>query len=117
MHPLSIFPSLLTFGLMAPFLLRLSAGALILIFGWERNQKQYKTQSIFYAISGVLLVVGLYTQIAAIVGLILLRFDMWADKKTAPVSRECRIVDILLNVILISLLFTGPGFFAFDLPL
>ncbi len=117
MHPLSTFPSLLTFGLFAPLLLRLCVGSLILLFGFERYKTSYKWASIFYAVSGVLLVLGLYTQLAAILGLIILRFDMWVEKKKSPVSRQYLLFDITLSIILISLIFTGPGFFAFDLPL
>lgn len=117
MHTLTIFPSLLTFGLLAPFLLRLVVGCVIFLFGKERYKSSYKWLSIFYFITGILLVVGLYTQIIAIVGILLLRFDMWAERKVSPISRQYIILDITLSVILLSLLFTGPGFMAIDLPL
>ena len=117
MHPLTLFPSLLTFGLAAPLLLRLNVGILILLFGKERYGKRYKWTSTFYFLSGILLVIGLYTQIAAITGLILLRFDAWTEKKTSSHPRIYVILDITMSIVLISLLFTGPGFLAFDLPL
>lgn len=117
MHPLAIFPELLTFGLVAPFLLRIAVGLIILQLGKERYSKQYKSSSFIYVITGLLLIGGLYTQIAVILALIILKFDFYMDKKISPVSREKFILQVILNVIVISLLFTGPGFLAFDLPL
>ena len=117
MHPLSMFPQLLTFGLIAPFLLRLAVGLFILSIGWDRYKKPYKLTSIVYAVVGALLVLGLYTQIAAILALVVLKFDFYTEKKTGPVSREKFILQVMVNVVVISLLFTGPGFLAFDLPL
>ncbi len=117
MHPLSVFPQLLTFSLVAPLILRFSVGLFILSRGWDRHKKPYKFTSIVYAIAGALLILGLYTQIAAILALIVLKFDFYTDKKTGKVSREKFILQVIVNIIVISLLFTGPGFLAFDLPL
>jgi len=117
MHPLSTFPELLTFGLFAPLILRLTAGLFILYRGSERYKKPYQITSVFYFISGILLILGFYTQIAAILALLVLKFDFYTDKKIGLISREKFILQVVVNIIVISLLFTGPGFFAFDLPL
>ena len=117
MHPLSIFPSLLTFGLIAPLLLRLAVGVLRLFAGLERYRKDYQWLSIFYIVSSVLIIIGLYTQIAALVSLACIAFDYYLEKKADKLSREKVALTIVMSVILISLLFTGPGFLAFDLPL
>ena len=117
MHPLAVFPQLLTFSLIAPLLLRLAVGIFILYLGLERYKKPYGWSSIFYVASAILLVLGFYTQVAVIASLLILKFDFYTDKKSNPVSREKYILQVVLNVILISLLFTGPGFLAFDLPL
>ena len=121
MHTLTIFPRLLDFVLLAPLLLRLTVGGLILLFGWERYKKTYKWTSIIYIVTSVFLIIGLYTQIASIVGIGLLKFDYYIDfyrnKKTTPIPNEYKIITFVLIVILTSLLFTGPGAFAFDLPL
>ncbi|MBI4155647.1 MAG: hypothetical protein HY507_00255 [Candidatus Zambryskibacteria bacterium] len=117
MYPLTIFPALLTFGLIAPLLLRLSVGILRLFAGYARYHKKFRWLSIFYAISSLLLIIGLYTQIAAIVAILLIIFDYYTEKKSGKISREQNLLTILMLIILISLLFTGPGFLAFDLPL
>lgn len=117
MHILTLFPQLLTFSLVAPLLLRMAVGAYGLMGGWQRYKKPYKWASVLYAITSVLLIIGLYTQAAAIVGLILLIWDYLMDKKIAPVTREQKMLRKLIAIVLISLILTGPGFFAMDLPL
>ncbi|OHB09103.1 MAG: hypothetical protein A2W64_02280 [Candidatus Zambryskibacteria bacterium RIFCSPLOWO2_02_39_10] len=117
MHPLSTFPELLSFGLLAPFLLRLACGVFIFSIGRERLGKQYKVSSAVYAIVGALLVMGLYTQITAILAFIVIIFDFYTTRKTGALSQEKIVSYALAGIILLSLLFTGPGFLAFDLPL
>jgi uncharacterized membrane protein YphA (DoxX/SURF4 family) len=117
MHPLSLLPQLLTFQLIAPFLLRVAAAVVGLAVAGARYKKPYKWAAVFYAAVSVLLLIGLYTQVAALVGIVLVCFDWWADKKIAPLSAEQKTLRIIIIVILVSLLFTGPGFWAMDLPL
>ena len=117
MHPLATFPQLLTFGLVAPLLLRLTVGFLRLGAGWVRWNKEYKWTAILYFISSVLIIIGLYTQVAVIVALVLVVFDYFLERKAGNLNREKMALTVLMKVILISLLFTGPGFLAFDLPL
>ena len=117
MHPLSIFPEILTYGLVAPLLLRLGVGVLILFYGLERYKKRHHPISIAHFIVGLLLIVGLYTQIAAILGVILNKIEVYPKWKSRTLTKEGSALYVLAGIILLSLLFTGPGFFAFDLPL
>jgi len=117
MHTLSTFPQLLTFGLIAPLLLRLGVGLFLVYLAKERYNKIYKWSFVVYLISGILLILGLYTQIASIVSILVISFDFYTDKDLTPFSTEKKILYIIMKVILLSLLFTGPGFLAFDLPL
>ena len=116
-HPLTTFPALLTYTLVAPLLLRLTVGVLRFLAGIERYNSKYKWLSVFYFLSSTLLIVGLYTQIASIVAIILISFDYYTAKKTGGLSREKIALSVLMKIVLLSLLFTGPGLFAFDLPL
>lgn len=71
---------------------------------------------LFDTVVGVLLLIGLYTQVAALLGAIaIVKSLVFAPSYLAqiPVSRSTA---ILTTVILLSLLFTGAGAFAFDLP-
>ncbi len=117
MHILTLFPQLLTFQLLAPTLLRLTVGIIILYIGKERFSKEYKYSSLLYFVSGIMLILGLYTQIAALLGIIMVKFDFWVDKKARVTSNEHWALYALMTVVLISLLVTGPGFMAFDWPL
>lgn len=117
MHPLAIFPQLLTFGLLAPLLLRLGVGALILFFGWNRYKKSQTLLAIIYWIVSALLVVGLYTQVAAILGIVINKIEVYPKWKHRNLTKEGFALYALAGLIFLSLLFTGPGFLAFDLPL
>jgi len=117
MHPLSVFPQLLYLGLLAPVMLRIVVGAYIATAGWQRYKKPHKWVSVIYGISGLFLIVGLFTQIAVIISILILGFDYHVDNKVSPISKDKKIIYILVGVILLTLLFTGPGLFAFDLPL
>lgn len=117
MHPLMTFPTLLDFGLIGPLLLRLSVSIFILFIGWQRYKKSLSWTAIFYAIAGALLFIGLYTQIAAIIGIIIVKFDFWMNRKIAKQTAEQIMLYVIVEIILLSLLVTGPGFWAFDLPL
>jgi uncharacterized membrane protein YphA (DoxX/SURF4 family) len=116
MHTLSIFPQLFTYGLIAPFLLRLAVGGLRLFVGIEKWKKD-KTLSVLNIVSSLCLIAGLYTQVAVIVGIILISIDYFSEKKAGTLTKEKTVISILMKVVLLSLLFTGPGFLAFDLPL
>ncbi len=64
---------------------------------------------------------GLYTQITALAAIAILKLDFywdyWTNRKTVPIPENQKILFGVFIVILISLLLTGPGFLAFDLPL
>ena len=116
-HPLTIFPVLLTYGLFAPLLLRLTVGILRLLAGVEKYKKGNKWLSVLNVLTSILLIIGLYTQIVAIIAILLIKFDFYMERKAGSLSREKTALSIIMITILISLLVTGPGFLAFDLPL
>lgn len=120
MHTLTTFPHLLDYGLAAPLLLRLTVGFFILVLTLDVYKKSWRWAIFFYAIVAILLVLGLYTQLSAIAGVIILKADFyinyWKNRKEIRVSKEMYMLYTLADIILLSLLVTGPGFFAFDLP-
>jgi len=117
MHPLSTFPTLLSFGLLSPFLLRLTVSIFLLIIAKERFGKSFKWIAIFHIALSALIAIGLYTQISSILAFLAIITEYMIDKKQSSLSKEKVGLYTVLLVILISLLFTGPGLFAFDLPL
>jgi len=114
---LSLLPQMFSYQIIAFALLRLAVAIIGFMAGWSRYKKTYKWTSILYFAVSIFLLLGLYTQVAALVGIVLVCFDWWADKKIAPLSVEQKILRIILIIILLSLLLTGPGFLAIDKPL
>ena len=131
---LSIFPELLVYTLAAPLILRLAAGTLFLMWGvgcftsskqvlrarleeWNLPGKETVfILGILELAVGALLLLGLYTQVAAILGAALAaKFAFLSRKETFGSASTT--VYILVALISLSLALTGPGFFAFDLPL
>jgi len=133
---LNIFPSFLTYGFFAPTLLRLVVGFSILYIGYRqaKNRKaiiaeiqqrlgwHFDQTLIFIAALlvfalGVALVLGWHTQIAAIIAILFCLKQMAFAKSYKTAVPLCRLDYFYLIVILLTLLVTGAGAFAFDLPL
>ncbi len=118
MHTLSLFPSLLTFGIFASLVLRLVVAYFLISFGWGMYKNpQTKLFSFAWIVVGLMLIVGIYTQAVAIVGIALIKLDWWTKRKSSPVSKENMMLYAFSVVILLSLLVTGPGAIAVDWPL
>ena len=132
---LSLFPGLLYLAPLATTLVRVAAGLSLLYMAYQfvllrgeiartkvvlvGHVPQWLTLfgALVIFVAGILLCVGLYTQAAAIVGMIVgLKHVIFARKypHIMPLSAGA---GALLFVICLSLLFSGAGAFAFDLPL
>ncbi len=118
---LSLFPSLLAFEQIAHLVLRLTLGIIFLFWAYKgyRGGKTSKhlALTILEGIIGILLVAGLYTQLAALIAAII-----FISRLAEKIRGESFFTDgvnyyFILLVISLSLLLTGPGFLAFDLPL
>ncbi len=121
---LSLLPDLLNFSALAPFFLRLALGGTFLNYGLrELFKAKSPTTSwtriigLWESLIGLLLIIGLFTQIAALLaglellGYLFLRFK---DKAKMPIPADYLMVMIALAI---SLILLGPGLIAFDLPL
>lgn len=115
----SIFSDLLTFGLLAPFIIRVFLGLYFILWGWSTLRKRASNQNIapfhkyflspLSLLGGFLVTVGLFTQVATF---FLMGLSIYLFRKD-----QNHLVFILLFGMALSLLFSGAGFFAFDLPL
>lgn len=132
---LSIFPELFTYSLFAPLILRLALSCYLILSG-VRNIKENRDSwnSLWYSIKignvtlgpvlakfqivvGIFLFVGLYTQIAAILAIVLAVTECWKRHKWNGPKLHESWPTIFVITISVSLLFLGAGFLAFDLPL
>ncbi len=116
---LSLFPSLLVYGVLAPFLLRVILGITVVYFGMNYIQQKQHTPVILGMIEiilGLLLLVGVYTQAAAL--LVALILGLKLGKKIATRAFLTHGVNyyLILLVIALSLALSGAGAFAFDRP-
>lgn len=118
---LSLFPSLLAFEQLAPFLLRLTLGAVLIFWAYgkikARSDWKPTTLGLIEAVAGLLLIVGFMTQLGALVALIILAVKLIKKLQTRSLFTNGVNYYFILFVISLSLLFMGPGAFAIDLPL
>jgi uncharacterized membrane protein YphA (DoxX/SURF4 family) len=119
---LSLFPSFLTYSLFAPFLLRIVLAATILFFAY-RNLKTpnapatQKAAGALEVICAILLIIGLFTQAAALIVAIIM-----VVRLVKKVQQKAFLTDgvnyyLILLVIALSIIMSGAGRIAFDLPL
>ena len=134
---LSIFPDLFTYSFLATFVLRFTLGAIFVWFAYAKYFHERKERIAFFEhlnlhpakiyflvitgiefLAGVMLIVGIYTQIAALAIAILMTLaTILKIKKPSTLPRNTAEFYILLAVVALVLMFIGPGAFAFDLPL
>ena len=133
---LSTFPELFTYALVAPFVLRIVLGGYFILQGarrrkaddglaWDALWVNVKIGSLPVApilakiqiVIGVLLFIGLYTQIATILAIIFVGLEWRKRTKSSRLSFQELWMTIMVAAIAVSLLFLGAGFLAFDLPL
>lgn len=132
---LNTFPYLLTYGLVAPFILRVVLGGIFLYFGYVKITRMGQTAHILsylnipnpaimaralgfiQAIAGLALIAGFLTQIAAIIILVISLSGLYIKIKHSKLIDRGVSFYLLAIIIALSLIFTGAGFWAFDMPL
>ncbi|MEK7552470.1 MAG: DoxX family protein [Patescibacteria group bacterium] len=131
---LNPFPELLSFGLIAPFILRIILGYLFINVGYLKITSEKKRWQSFFEgiklkpasffvkffgfveiIAGVMLVIGLFTQITALILAILTFGELYIEFKEESLLKRNLVFYLLIFTISLSLIFSGAGFFAFDL--
>ena len=133
---LNPFPEFLTYGLLAPLFLRLVLGIIFVNLGylkfgrekaiWRRffDLTLFKPAGLWVGlfaliqiVGGLMLIAGFYTQIAALVFVVITLLELYVEKREPVLLNRNFVFYLLLFAISLSLLFSGAGFFAFDLPL
>jgi uncharacterized membrane protein YphA (DoxX/SURF4 family) len=133
---LNIFPELITFVLFAPLLLRVVVGSYFLYWGIEFLKKDRYADcatslrvewgslgilfiwylSFFEIIVGAFLITGFLTQAAAIGGMLIAGKLYYLQRTYPSVAKNERATYILIFVVCLSLLLSGAGVLAIDIP-
>lgn len=115
---LSLFPELFNFSFIAPFALRIALGIALTNSGLDKvARKNNISQKIFGGIiflSGVFLVIGLFTQAVSLAIFLIIIIDSIIDYRKDKKTLSEMFIKLAIAT---SLLLTGPGIFALDLPL
>lgn len=127
----------MTFGILAPFILRVTVGIYFFHTGYNRLQSG-ELDSVANTVSqrlgtlarpiivfstlieisvGLLLIAGLFTQIAALIGIVCVLRTLWFTSKYPAFKKHEKVFYFMVLAILFSLLLIGAGAFAVDLPL
>ncbi len=133
---LNVFPDLLNLSFFAPLLLRIALGVVFLDFGRHtlgrgrgqhgalfealglKQGHRYVTPfAVIEIVLAVMLIVGIYTQVAALAVFILSLEGYYLKGKHGQHIEHRRHLFFLTAIIAFSLLLTGAGALAFDLPL
>ncbi|KKP80073.1 MAG: Membrane protein [Parcubacteria group bacterium GW2011_GWB1_35_5] len=136
---LNPFPELFTYSLFAPFILRLVAfhcqsckiDFIEIYFKGEKERWQISLATLnipkpklavkifggIEMIGGMMLILGFYTQIAALVLGLLVFVEAYVEYKDPAILKRNFVFYSLLLAIVVSLLLSGAGAFAIDLPL
>ena len=131
---LNTFPNLLVFGFFAPTLLRVAVACLFFYAAYSAYKHRDAAArlrfpiigeapwaggftTLIYAVFGFMLFFGYYTQIAALFAGLTSIKGMLFCKRYPPLFPYPRSTYVLLLAICLSLLVSGAGAFAYDLPL
>lgn len=137
MYTVSLFPSLFDYQMLGIFALRVTLGIIFVWFWYEKVFHQRAERIHFFeklglhpavlyfalvthleGIAGALLVVGLWTQAAAIAtGILMLLATLIKFFKPNALPKNTIEFYIILAIVSFSLLFLGAGAFAFDMAL
>jgi len=119
MSAFSLFPSLLAYQQVGPLIIRVVLGLTLAYFGYEKilgrgqssgsNSRTYGAVEIFISL---FLIIGLYTQLAALLNVVILIIKIGLKFKEDKLLSAGINYYILLLAMAVSLLFTGAGFLA-----
>ncbi|MES3006100.1 MAG: DoxX family protein [Patescibacteria group bacterium] len=133
---LNPFPELLDFGILAPTLIRVAVAVFFINFGWNKLTKEREHKAtffesiglrpagvyvtllgIFQIVAGVCLIVGVFTQVFAIICATIALVSYIIKKRHPEMLFTPSSIYALLFIMALSLVFSGAGLPAVDLPL
>ncbi|MES2223758.1 MAG: DoxX family protein [Patescibacteria group bacterium] len=130
----SIFPYLLSWSLIVPFILRIVGGAYFIYFGYRGMTSEWQNKLIFFReihfkpyefyayvitiaelLGGIMLLMGFMTQLVALIFFIICIVGLLIQRSgTSTIERDLNVY-VLLAAIMLSLFISGAGYYAIDL--
>lgn len=121
---LSSFPFLLAYDQVGPFIIRVVLGITLAYFGYlkvkgkgQSSGSNSVTYGVVEIIVSVFLFIGLFTQLAALINIIILLIKIVRKAVNGLLFSDGINYYVLLLAMAVSLIFTGAGMWSFDLPL
>lgn len=133
---LNIFPDLLTYGLVSATIVRLIVGFVLIKFGISTISTHRKAAikklienkypspetmvwilGFIKIITGAFLIFGFLTQVATLVAAYIFLNLLIIDDQEDEIFKQTDLFYLIMILLSVSLLFSGAGFFAMDLPL
>ena len=133
---LSVFPELLNYTILAPLILRVVVGVIFVDLGFlklkgenDRWVASFRAlglhpadllvliYGIIQILGGVFLIAGFLTQAVALVFVLLTGLELLIEWRAREVLKRDLVFYLLVFSISLSLMLTGPGAYAIDLPL
>lgn len=132
----SVFPYLLSWTLIIPFILRLAGGWYFFKFGYDGLTHEWQHKIKFFEsigfkpyklfayglvilelVGGIMLLMGLLTQIVALVLCVIALVGGLIKKKGSSKVHKNVDVYFLLAIIMLTLVISGAGYYGMDLPI
>jgi len=132
-HLSNVFPELLDYSLLAPLIMRVILGLVLLNLGWLKMHKEKNgwvmfmramnfkrareivtTFGLLEFAGGLMLIVGIYTQPVALAFILLGGIQLFIESKEESLLRRDFVFYLLMTAIATSLLLTGAGLYAVD---
>ena len=136
MQTFNIFPELFNYSIIAPFISRVVLGLIFLNLGslklgkekpgWIASMNILNLRpagfftsllGIIEIIGGLLLIAGAYTQLTALILGVIALIELFIEYREESILKRDFVFYLLLTAICTSLLLTGAGLFAVDMPL
>ncbi len=117
---LSIFPKLLIFEGFTPFLLRLTLGLVFILWSYKKIKsidKKILAWGVFEGVIGVSFIIGFLTQLSALISAVIFGVKLIQKIRQKAFLNDGVNYYLILFVISITLLISGAGLIAIDLPL
>ena len=133
---LNPFPDLLTYSMLGPFILRLVVGFIFLDLGMLKlREEKGRWLASFEALGlrpadlllplyallqiggGLLFLLGLWTQVAALAFVIFTGAELYIEWGAREILKRDLVFYLLIFAVSLSLLLTGAGAYALDIPL